>query len=91
MRFAKKKLKLLSLNATMVNLIQLWRLPLFLPELLFLEGLDQLGKSLSVKLPKGASQQVIEMGRALVAKQGREVLETVAKIHFKTYQQCLEN
>lgn len=57
----------------------------------FLEGLDQLGKSLSIKLPKGASSQVVAMGRQLVAKHGPKILETVSKLHFKTREQCLEN
>lgn len=55
----------------------------------FLEGLEQLGKSVEMKLPKGASEQVIEAGRLLVAKQGPKILDTVAKLHFKTHKQVL--
>lgn len=50
----------------------------------FLEGLERLGMPLSFTLPKGASQQVLEAGRKLVAKHGPEILGSVAKLHFKT-------
>jgi ribonuclease HIII len=50
----------------------------------FLEGLDTLGQEIGVPLPKGASLQVIEAGRKLVAKFGPEILGKVAKTHFKT-------
>lgn len=55
----------------------------------FLEGLEQLGKSIGVKLPKGSSQQVIDVGRLLVAKHGPQILHTLAKLHFKTHKQVL--
>lgn len=55
----------------------------------FLEGLDQLGKSVQMELPKGASKQVVDAGRLLVSKQGREILDKVAKLHFKTLDEVL--
>ncbi len=51
----------------------------------FLDGLQKLGKSIGDELPKGASAAVVKSGRALVARHGEAVLETVAKLHFKTY------
>lgn len=50
----------------------------------FLEGMDQLGASVSLELPKGASQKVIEIGVKLVERHGAAILENVAKLHFKT-------
>lgn len=51
----------------------------------FLEGLERLGQDIGVVLPKGASSAVIETGKKLVEKNGKEILETIAKLHFKTY------
>ncbi len=51
----------------------------------FLEGLDHLSAQVGMPLPKGASSAVIEAGKKLVAKNGKEILESVAKLHFKTY------
>ncbi len=51
----------------------------------FVEGLAILGKEVGSNLPKGANPRVIGVGRALVAKHGLEILETVGKVHFKTY------
>jgi len=50
----------------------------------FLEGMATLSEEYGMQLPKGASQQVIQAGEKLVAKFGREVLDKVAKTHFKT-------
>ena len=50
----------------------------------FLEGLEQLGKTVAMELPKGASSKVVDAGKALVSKYGEKVLATVAKLHFKT-------
>lgn len=55
-----------------------------LARLAFIEGLEQLGKPLGVELPKGASATTIKVGKELVSRYGKEVLETVAKLHFKT-------
>ncbi len=56
----------------------------------FLEGLEQLGHQVGMELPKGASQKVIEAGKALVKKAGAEILSTVAKLHFKTRDEVLK-
>ncbi|NGX39965.1 MAG: Ribonuclease HIII [Chlamydiae bacterium] len=50
----------------------------------FVEGIDTLSKMIEQELPKGASAKVTETGRILVAKHGPDVLEKVAKLHFKT-------
>lgn len=56
----------------------------------FLEGLEMLSQEYSMKLPKGASHAVVQMGRKLVAKFDASILEKVAKIHFKTTDQVLD-
>jgi len=50
----------------------------------FLEGMADLSEEHGIPLPKGANSQVIEAAQKLIAKFGREVLEKVAKTHFKT-------
>ncbi len=50
----------------------------------FVEDLEKLGATVQIKLPKGASADVVRIGKQLVAKQGPGVLEGVAKLHFKT-------
>jgi ribonuclease HIII len=57
----------------------------------FVHRLAALGKEFGVKLPKGASEAVLEAGRELVTKHGREVLSRVAKMHFRTTQKVLED
>lgn len=56
----------------------------------FLEGLEKLGNTVGMVLPKGASAQVISAGKALVSKHGEAILEEVAKLHFKTKDQVLD-
>jgi ribonuclease HIII len=52
----------------------------------FLNGLEQLGSDLGMKLPKGASAATKEAGRTIVRQFGAEALTKVSKVHFKTYQ-----
>lgn len=56
----------------------------------FIEGLELLEKEFQLSLPKGASQATINSGKQLVKTFGKEVLERVGKLHFKTRQQILE-
>lgn len=56
----------------------------------FLRRLEQLGRTLGVRLPKGASSQVDAMARALVKAKGRDVLGEIAKVHFRTTQRVIE-
>ena len=53
----------------------------------FLQGLNDLSLLYQMQLPKGASQEVIRIGKAFVAKKGVALLEEVAKLHFKTLQE----
>ena len=55
----------------------------------FVRGLGALSKEFGLKLPKGASEAVLEAGRELVGKHGREALNRVAKLHFRTTQKVL--
>lgn len=50
----------------------------------FVRRLRSLSKEHGVVLPKGASTAVEEAARELVAKEGREVLGKLAKLHFRT-------
>jgi ribonuclease HIII len=55
----------------------------------FLIRLKRLSDEIALPLPKGASQQVELAARMVVKKHGKERLETVAKMHFKTTQAVL--
>jgi len=50
----------------------------------FLEGMESLGQEVGAVLPKGASSAVKTTAQTLIAKHGREILNKVAKTHFKT-------
>lgn len=50
----------------------------------FIDWLQKKGRELHTPLPRGASAQVKEAARALVAAQGAQILMRVAKTHFKT-------
>lgn len=57
----------------------------------FLEGLEELSRTLSFTLPKGAAAHVTTAAKQLVERHGKEVLSDVAKLHFKTTQQVLND
>ena len=50
----------------------------------FIDWLRNKGREFQRELPRGASAQVKQIARELVAAQGPEILERVAKTHFKT-------
>lgn len=50
----------------------------------FLEGLASLSTEYDFPLPKGAAAQVIVAAKKIIEKLGPEVLEKIAKTHFKT-------
>lgn len=50
----------------------------------FLWRLEALSKEFGVDLPKGASPAVVAAGKRFVERYGREALDKVAKLHFKT-------
>jgi ribonuclease HIII len=55
----------------------------------FLKRMDELSEKAGIVLPRGASEQVIEAGKKLVAKLGVNGLDEFAKTHFKTTQQLI--
>jgi ribonuclease HIII len=50
----------------------------------FIEWMEKTSAAGGVKLPLGASDAVVAAGREVIARHGRETLEKVAKLHFKT-------
>jgi ribonuclease HIII len=50
----------------------------------FIDWLDRRGKSLELRLPRGASGEVKETAKKLVEKSGGGILREVAKVHFRT-------
>ena len=50
----------------------------------FIDWMDKASASLGIKLPLGASDAVVQAGRALVARDGQEALSKYAKLHFRT-------
>ncbi|MGL5263020.1 MAG: ribonuclease HIII, partial [Candidatus Rhabdochlamydia sp.] len=55
----------------------------------FLQGLDNLSQLYKIQLPKGASKEVIRIGKAFCTKHSSSLLEEVAKLHFKTLQEII--
>jgi ribonuclease HIII len=55
----------------------------------FLRWLEQVGKTLGLTVPKGASPKTIETGRLLVARLGADALKEYAKVSFKTMEKVL--
>lgn len=56
----------------------------------FVAELDKLSKQWEMTLPKGASRQVVKAGVDFLQRFGKEKLSGVAKSHFKTYQDVIE-
>ena len=50
----------------------------------FVNGINQLSHRFGIEIPKGASQRVIEVGKRLVDEHGKDILNEISKIHFKT-------
>ncbi|MFM7389795.1 MAG: ribonuclease HIII [Vampirovibrionales bacterium] len=57
----------------------------------FVLRMKQLSEQWKVSLPFGAGSTVPKMAKQLVRQHGRDVLEQLAKLHFKTTQQVLES
>ena len=57
----------------------------------YVEGMEQLSKQVEMELPKGASSQVIQIGKRLVSKHGPDILTSVGKLHFKTKEAILHD
>jgi ribonuclease HIII len=56
----------------------------------FLDWLEKWSTKVGMRLPKGASAEVIAAGKQFVKRWGRELLADVAKLSFKTTKQVLE-
>lgn len=50
----------------------------------FLEGLEKMGETFGLEFPKGVSEKVIQVLKQYVQKFGRQQLNQVVKMHFKT-------
>lgn len=50
----------------------------------FVEGIASLSEEVGMELPKGANHKVSEVRQKLIAQFGPEILDKVAKTHFKT-------
>jgi ribonuclease HIII len=50
----------------------------------FVDSLSFLGKEIDIILPKGASGLVVQTGKKIVGKFGPDILNRLAKMHFKT-------
>jgi len=55
----------------------------------FLSRMESLSGKIGVQLPRGASNSVDEAGLALVRVRGPQILEQVAKVHFKNYKRIM--
>ncbi|GAB4191270.1 MAG: ribonuclease HIII [Simkaniaceae bacterium] len=55
----------------------------------FLTELDKLSQSINIQLPKGASGIVQEKAQKIVNQYGPDILQKIAKLHFKTTNEIL--
>ena len=58
---------------------------------LFLKEYEKLNKQFNIKLPKGAGFNVDQVGRELVNKYGKDILNKIAKISFKNTERIINN
>ena len=58
----------------------------------FVQQMEQLSKMVGKTLPKGASDpSIVVIGRELVAVHGKDILNEIAKLHFKTTEAILQS
>lgn len=57
---------------------------------IFLTEMDKLNKKYNVTLPKGAGTKVDEVGKELVKKYGKEILNEISKVSFKNTEKILK-
>jgi len=50
----------------------------------FITWLDRTGTDLGEVIPRGAGPQVISTGKRLISRHGLDILENIAKMHFRT-------
>ncbi|MBP1928941.1 ribonuclease HIII [Methanolinea mesophila] len=55
----------------------------------YLEKLKKLSNEFKINLPKGASHNVIDVGKTFIEHYGEEKLRKVAKLHFKTTKEIM--
>jgi ribonuclease HIII len=100
-RFAKEEVLATQLGVTPNSDIKLVQVPKaesdiavaaasIIARSVFLQRLEQLSNRYQIQLPKGASQ-VIDIGKQYVKRHGPESLHYVAKLHFRTTTDILED
>lgn len=52
----------------------------------FVKKMADLSKKYNIQLPKGANNHVVDVGRTLVKRYGKQELKQIAKLHFRTTQ-----
>lgn len=58
---------------------------------IFLKEMDKLSNELGINLPKGANPMVDEVGKKIVAKYGKNKLNSIAKLNFKNTDKILNS
>ena len=58
---------------------------------IFLQEMDKLSNALGMTLPKGANPLVDEIGKKIVAKYGKDKLNSIAKLNFKNTDKILNS
>ncbi len=53
----------------------------------FLDAIDKLSDQVGITIPKGASSEVIRIGKKILSSHGAEIFNDIAKLHFKTKSQ----
>ena len=57
---------------------------------IFLQEMDKIGQSVSIDLPKGASDLVDSVGKEIVRKFGNDKLKEIAKLNFKNTEKIMK-
>lgn len=58
---------------------------------LFLKEYEKMNKQFNIKFPKGAGSQVDQVGKELVQKYGKDILDKIAKMSFKNTERIINN
>lgn len=56
---------------------------------IFIQEFNKISKNVGFNLPKGAGNKVDEIGKLIVQKYGKDVLENIAKLNFKNTEKIL--
>ncbi|MCP4179204.1 MAG: ribonuclease HIII [bacterium] len=56
----------------------------------FVRRIKKLGDELGTVLPKGASSKVLDTSVQIIEKYGQDKLNSLAKLHFRTYQKAID-